>query len=428
MTNSNKSNSFLNETTIGTEILAGITTFLTMVYIAFVNPSILHDAGMDQGAVFTATCLITAFACALTGFIANTPIGVAPGMALNVYFSYGVVQGMGISWQSALAMVFLSGLLFLIVTLTRLRRILIEAIPQNLQIATLIGISLLIALISLQSNHIIMTTSHSLLQLGNILRPESGLFFLGFILILTLDYYQVTGAIIIGIISISLLALVLGLTHWQGIMSIPPSIEPTLFKLDFSGLNSAVGIKATFTFFLIAVFDATGTLMGLLNPTLFKHQETYPKRLSYSLGADAAASTLAGLLGSASTSPYIESATGIEAGGKTGLTAVVIAICFIFMLFFYPLAKMIPSFAVGPALLYVACCMMKHLNDLKLSDITETAPCMVTIMMIPFTASIADGIGMGVILYTVLKLLARQKPNPLITILSLIFILFFGLS
>ena len=419
---------FLKSTTLRTEILAGITTFLTMAYIAFVNPTILHDAGMDQGSVFTATCLVTAFACALTGLIANTPIGVAPGMALNIYFSYSVVQGMGIDWQHALAMVFISGLLFFLITLTGLRRLLIEAIPYNLQIAILIGISLLIALIALQTNQIIIGDHHSLMRLGNISRPEIGLFFLGFLLILTLDYYCIPGAIIIGILSISALSLILGLSTWHGLVATPPSMEPTFLKLDFSGLTHATALKAIFTFFLIAVFDATGTLIGLLNPTVFKQQEDYPKRLSYSLTADAAASTLAGLLGSASTSPYIESATGIEAGGRTGLTALVIAAGFLLMLFFFPLAQMIPSFAVGPALLYVACCMMKHLTNMKLSDISETAPCMVTIMMIPFTSSIANGIGGGIILYTLLKLLTRQKINPLVVILSLVFIVFFLIS
>lgn len=419
---------FLKDTTLRTEILAGITTFLTMMYIAFVNPAILHHTGMDQGAVFTATCLVTAFACALTGIMANTPIGVAPGMALNIYFSYSVVQGMGIDWPHALAMVFISGLLFFIVTLTGLRRLLIEAIPYNLQIAILIGISLLIALISLESNHIIIGDHHTLMRLGDIGRPEAGLFFLGFLLILLLDYWAIPGAIIIGILSISLLSLLLGLTTWQGVIALPPSMEPTFLKLDFTGLTQITAIKAIFTFFLIAVFDATGTLIGLLNPTVFKQKEDYPKRLSYSLTADAAASTLAGLLGSASTSPYIESATGIEAGGRSGLTALVIALGFILMLFFFPLAKMIPGFAVGPALLYVACCMMKHLTDLKLPDMTETAPCMVTIMMIPFTSSIADGIGGGIILYALLKGLTRQKLNPLVIILSLVFVVFFLIS
>jgi len=419
---------FLNGTTLKTEVLAGITTFLTMVYIAFVNPTILHDAGMDQGAVFTATCLVTAFASALTGIIANTPIGVAPGMALNIYFSYSVVQGMGIDWQHALAMVFISGLLFLLITLTSLRRLLIEAIPHNLQIAILIGISLLIALISLKSNGLIVADHHNLMRLGNIKTTESALFFAGFLLILVLDYYRVRGAIIIGIMSVSVLSLIFGLTSWEGVVALPPSMSPTFLQLDFSGLNSLSAFKAIFTFFLIAVFDATGTLIGLLNPTVFKQQSNYPQRLSYSLTADAAGSALAGLLGCASTSPYIESATGIKAGGRTGLTALVIALGFILMLFFFPLAKMIPGFAVGPALLYVACCMMKHLSDMKLNDISETAPCMVTIMMIPFTSSIADGIGWGIILYTLLKILTRQKPNPLIIILCVVFIIFFFIS
>ncbi|MFA6303091.1 MAG: NCS2 family permease [Legionella sp.] len=419
---------FLKDTNLKTEILAGITTFLTMVYIAFINPSILHQAGMDPDAVFTATCLVTAFACALTGIIANTPIAVAPGMALNIFFTYSVVQGMGISWQHALAMVFISGVLFFLMSLTNMRRLLIEAIPYNLQIAILIGISLLIALIALRQNLIIVDDTHNLMRLGDITRPESGLFFLGFLLILILDYFKVSGAIILGILSITGLAWILGLTSWHGLIAMPPSLKPTLLQLDFSGLSSVPAMKATFTFFLIAVFDATGTLIGLLNPTVFKQQKNYPQRLSNSLTADAAASALAGLLGSASTSPYIESAAGIEAGGRSGLTAIVIAIGFLLLLFFSPLAKMIPSFAVGPALLYVACCMMKHLSDMKLTDISETAPCMVTIMMIPFTSSIADGIGGGIILYSLLKIITRQKISGLLLLLSLVFIAFFLVS
>lgn len=417
-------------TSLRTEVLAGITTFLTMVYIAFVNPAILHDAGMDQGAVFTATCLVTAFACMLTGLIAKTPIAVAPGMALNIYFSYSIVQGFGVSWEHALAMVFISGVLFFFVSLTGLRRLLIEAIPHNLQIAILIGISLLIALISLETNQIIVGGKHTLMHFGQVSRPETLLFFLGFLLILILDYFRITGAIIIGILSISALSLLLGLTSWHGIFALPPSIAPTFLKLDFSGMTEISAIKATFTFFLIAVFDATGTLIGLFNPSVFvfKDHADYTKRLSKSLTADAAASALAGLLGSASTSPYIESAVGIEAGGRTGITTLVVAVGFILMLFFFPLAQAIPSFAVGPALLYVACCMMKHLSDLKLPDITETAPCMLIIMMIPFTASIADGIGCGAILYSLLKLASRQRVSPLMLILSLIFIVFFLIS
>ncbi|KTC73928.1 xanthine/uracil permease [Legionella birminghamensis] len=411
-----------------TEILAGITSFLTMVYIVFVNPVILHDAGMDQGSVFTATCLVTAFTTLLTGLIANAPIGVAPGMALNIYFSYSVVLGMGIPWQQALAMVFVSGSLFLLLSLTPLRKRLVDSIPDNLQLAILIGISFLIALIALQSNQIIISNAHTLLQMGNLARPEAGLFFLGFIMILIFDYFKISGAIILSILSISLISLATGLVSWQGIFALPPSMAPTFLKLDFSSFTSSTTLKATFTFFLIALFDATGTLIGLLNQSLFRDQEDNQQRIANSLSADAAGSMLAGLLGSASTSPFIESASGIEAGGRTGLTAVVIAAGFLLMLFFFPLAKMIPVYAVGPALLYVACCMMKHMVDLKLSDMTEIAPCMLTIIMIPLTSSIADGIGVGIILYTLLKLLSRQRVKPFLIVLSLTFAVFFLLS
>ncbi len=399
-----------------------------MVYIAIVNPSILHDAGMDQGAVFTATCLVTAAGCILTGLLANTPIGVAPGMALNIYFTYSVVQGMGVPWQQALAMVFISGVLFFIISLTGLRRLLIESIPDNLQIAILIGISLLIALIALQTNGLIVSGNHTLMRLGSLGRPESLLFFAGFLLILTLDYYRVRGAIIISILSISALSLALGITTWHGLVALPPSMQSTFLKLDFSGMTRVPAMKATFAFFLIAVFDATGTLIGLLSPSLFKDMPDYSKRLQKSLTADAAASALAGLLGSASTSPYIESAAGIQAGGRTGVTAIVIAAGFLLMLFFFPLAEAIPSFAVGPALLYVACCMIKSVTQLKLDNISETAPCMLIIMMIPFTYSIADGIGSGIILYTFIKCITRQKINPLLLVLTAVFIVFFVIN
>lgn len=413
---------------IRTEILAGLTTFLTMVYIVFVNPTILSETGMDKGAVFTATCLVTAFACMITGIFAKTPIAVAPGMALNIYFTYSVVQGLGVDWHHALAMVFISGLLFLGVSLTPLKRLLTESIPSHLQIAILIGISLLIALIALQSNGIIVSDGQHLMHLGHLSRPQCLLFLTGFILILLLEHYRVRGAIMISILAISGISLLLGLTNWQGIIDLPPSIQPTFAQLDFSGLTKTAALKTIFTFFLITVFDATGTLVGLLNEPAFKNRPDYLKRFSASLTTDAAASTLAGLLGSSSTSPYIESAAGISAGGKTGLTNVVIAGGFLLMLFFYPLAMIIPAFAVGPALLYVACCMMKHVSDLKLTHITDTAPCMLTIMMIPYTASIADGLGIGLITYTLLKQLTRQKVAPLLLILSAIFVVFFLVS
>lgn len=259
-------------------------------------------------------------------------------------------------------------------------------------------------------------------------RPQSILFLLGFLLILVLDYYSIPAAIVIGILCISIASLLLRLTSWQGLIALPPSISATLFQLDFSGLFAPSALKAIFSFFLIAMFDATGTLIGLLSPSFFRQQPDYHQRLGKNLMVDAAASTLAGLLGSAGTSPFIESAAGIESGGRTGITALVVAVGFILTLFFFPLAKMIPSFAVGPALLYVACCMMRHLGSLKLDDITETAPCIITMIMILFTSSIADGIGSGITLYALLKCLTRQQVNPLVIVLSLLFVAFFVLQ
>ena len=408
-----------------TEIIAGLTSFLTMVYIVFVNPSILHKAGLDQGAVFTATCLVSAFACLLTGFIANLPIGIAPGMALNIYFTYSVVLGFDIPWQQALAMVFISGALFLLISFTKLRRLLLEAIPHNLQLAILIGISLLIALISLESNQIILKNQYTVFKLGTISSTPSILFLGGFLFLLVLDYYKIYAAIVINILTITVISWLLGLTTFSGLVSMPPSISPTFLHMDFTNIFTYSSLQIIFTFFFITVFDASGTLLGLFNQPLFKTKGNYKSSLSKALSIDAAASTLAGILGSSSTSPFIESAAGIQAGGQRGLTAVIIGLGFLITLFFYPLAKMIPSFAVGPALLYVACCMLKNIEGLKLTNISETAPCLLTIILIPFTASITDGIGGGIVLYALLKIITREPINPLTVMLGGVFLTFF---
>lgn len=408
-----------------TEVLAGITTFLTMVYIVFVNPSILSIAGLDKGAVFTATCLVSGFACLLTGIFAKTPIGIAPGMALNIYFTYSVVLGSGVNWQHALAMVFISGILYLLISITKLRSLLLEAIPHNLQVSILIGISLLIALISLESNNIIVKNEYTVFTLGNIRTASSILFFLGFIFLLVLDYYRVYGAIILNIIGVTFISNLLDLTHFQGFVSLPPSISPTFLQLDFHNILSNSSIKIIFTLFFITIFDASGTLLGIFNQPMFNKTPKIKSKLSKTLSINAISTTLAGLLGSSSTSPFIESAAGIQAGGRNGLTAIVIGIGFLLTLFFFPLAQIIPNCAVGPALLYVACCMLKNMDQLKLANISETAPCLFTILFIPFTASITDGIGGGLILYVILKLLFRENIHPLTIVLGIIFLIFF---
>ncbi len=408
-----------------TEIIAGITSFLTMVYIVFVNPTILNIAGLDKGSVFTATCLVSGIACLLTGIFAKTPVGIAPGMALNIYFTYSVVLGSGVSWQHALAMVFISGLLFLLISFTKLRRLLLEAIPHNLQIAILIGISLLISIISLETNNIIIKNEYTVFSLGDLATKQSILFWGGFLFLLVLDYYRVYGAIIINILGITFISYLLGLTNLNNLVSLPPSISPTFLKLDFSHIFDNTSIKIIFTFLFITVFDASGTLLGIFNQPMFSKSPTIKSQLSKTLSINAAATTLAGLLGSSSTSPFIESAAGIQAGGRKGLTAIIIGIGFLLTLFFFPLAQIIPNFAVGPALLYVACCMLKNVDQLKLSNISETAPCLFTILFIPFTASITDGIGGGLILYVALKLIVRERIHPLTVILGIIFLMFF---
>lgn len=411
-----------------TEILAGITTFLTMVYIVFVNPAILSKGGMDYGAVFTATCLVSAIGCLCAGLLANAPIGIAPGMALNIFFTYTVILHAGFRWQQALAMVFISGLMFLIVMLTPLKRLLLDAIPKNLPIAMLIGIGFLIALIALKTNQMIIANEHTLMQLGDITSASNLLFFAGFILILVLDYWRIPGHIMIGILTISLIGYCCGMTRFTGIINLPPSLSPSLLQLDFSGLNTASGLKAIFTFFLIAMFDATGTLIGLFSQPLFKNRMTHDRMLNQTLTVDALTSTIAGILGTGSTSPYIESQAGIIAGGRQGMTAITVGIGFLLMLFFFPLAQMIPGYAVGAALLYIACCIFQHAAMLDLSDRQEAAACLVTILMMPLTGSIADGIGAGIIVFSVLKVLTRQSINPLLLILCLVFILFFYLG
>ena len=243
-----------------------------------------------------------------------------------------------------------------------------------------------------------------------------------------MDHHAIKGAILIGILSITLLSLTFGFTQWHGLVSSPPSMSPTFLKLNFEGITSISSLKTVFTFLLIAIFDATGTIIGLLNEPSLKQNPNYLRLFTRSLTADAAATVLSGLLGSASTSPYIESAAGIEAGGKTGITAITVAIGFILVLFFFPLAETIPNFAIGPALLFVACSMMKQVRVLELPDMTETVPCMLTIMLIPYTESIADGIGAGIIFYCLLKLFSRKAINPLLLGLAALFVVFFVIS
>ncbi len=394
----------LNEhgTNVRTEVMAGVTTFLTMAYIIFVNPSILGDAGMPKGAVFVATCLIAALGTLIMGLYANYPIALAPGMGLNAYFAYVVVLGMGFTWQTALGAVFISGCLFLLVTVTGLRELIIKGIPHSLRTAITVGIGLFLALIALKSAGIVGASKATYVTLGDLHQPPVVLATLGFFLIVALDKLKVRGAILIGILAVTVASFFFGGNTFGGIVSAPPSIAPTFLQLDIQGALSVGIVNVVLVFFLVELFDATGTLMGvakragLLVPGKMD-------RMNKALLADSGAIFAGSLLGTSSTTAYIESASGVQAGGRTGLTAVTVAMLFLACLFISPLAGSVPAYATAPALFYVACLMLRELVDLDWDDTTEVIPAAVTALLMPFTYSIANGLAFGFITYAVLK-------------------------
>lgn len=340
-------------TTVRTEILAGVTTFLTMAYILFVNPSILGAAGMPQGAVFVATCLVAAFASLIMGLYANYPIACAPGMGLNAYFAFTVVNGLGIPWQTALGAVFISGCLFLLVSLLGLREAIVRGIPASIRAAITAGIGLFLAIVALKSAGVIVASPATLVTLGDLHRPATLLAVLGFFLIVALDALRVRGAILIGILAVTLASFAVGGNHFVGLVSAPPSIAPTWLRFDLRAALSSGIVHVVLVFFLVELFDATGTLMGVAKRAGLL-VEGKSARLNRALLADSAAIVAGAMLGTSSTTAYIESASGVQAGGRTGLTAVVVALLFLAALFFAPLASVVPAYATAPALLYVA--------------------------------------------------------------------------
>ena len=394
-------------TTVRTEVLAGLTTFLTMAYIMFVNPSILGDAGMPKGAVFVATCLIAAFGSVLMGLLANYPIAIAPGMGLNAYFAYVVVLGMGYTWQAALGAVFVSGCLFLLVTVFRLRDQIIKGIPQSIRVAITVGIGLFLALIALKSAGIVVGDKATLVTLGDLHSAPVILAVLGFLAIVALDKARVPGAILIGIVGVTVASFFFGGNQFRGIFSAPPSIAPTFLQLDIHTAVTKGLLNVVLVFFLVELFDATGTLMGvakragLLVPGKME-------RLNKSLLADSGAIFAGSLLGTSSTTAYIESASGVQAGGRTGMTALTVAVLFLACLFIAPLAGVVPAYATAPALFFVACLMLRELIDLNWDDTTETVPAAVTALAMPFTYSIANGLAFGFITYAAIKLLTGR--------------------
>ncbi len=397
-----------NGSSLRTELLAGLTTYLTMAYIVVVNPGILAGAGINHGAAFVATCIAAALGSAAMGLFANLPLALAPGMGLNAYFTYVVVKGMGVPWQTALGAVFLSGVLFLLVSVFRVREWLINAIPLSLKLGIGAGIGLFLGLIGLHEMGLVVGNPDTLVTLGPVDKPTVLLSCLGFIIMAGLAARGITGSILIGILATAALGIPLGLTHLHGVVSMPPSLMPTLFKLDIHGALSLGIPVVVLTFFLVDVLDNAGTLIAVTHRAgLMRPDGTVP-RLREALLADSGGAILGALLGTSTTTSYIESAAGIQAGGRTGLTSVVVAVLFLLTLFFAPIATAIPSYATAPALVFVACLMMAALQHLRWDDPSEYVPAVVVAIGVPFTFSIATGIGLGFIAYVAVKVIGGR--------------------
>lgn len=392
-----------NNTNFKTELLAGFTTFLTMCYIVIVNPSILSLTQMDFGAVFVATCLAAAIGCFVMGLIANYPIALAPGMGLNAYFTFSVCQGMGVQWQVALAAVFVSGLIFICISMFKIREAIVNAIPMSLKFAIGGGIGLFLALVGLKNAGIIVHKEATIVGLGDITQPSVWLVILGFFMTVVLHHFKVRGAIIISILALTVIATLMGINEFKGIVGEVPSIAPTFMQMDFTGLFEASMIGVIFVFFLVDLFDSTGTLVGVSHRAGLLKDGKLP-RLKKALFADSTAIVAGAALGTSSTTPYIESSSGVAAGGRTGLTAVFVGVFFLLCLFLAPLAQSVPAFATAPALMFIGVLMIQGITNIDWDDITEAAPAFLTIVFMPFTYSIADGIAMGFISYAAIKL------------------------
>ncbi|MBH9404682.1 NCS2 family permease [Pseudomonas aeruginosa] len=417
-----------HNTTVRTEILAGITTFLTMAYILFVNPSILGETGMDKGAVFVATCLAAAIGSTIMGLIANYPIALAPGMGLNAFFTYTVVLHMGHSWQVALGAVFISATMFFLLSIFRIREWIINSIPLPLRSAIAAGIGLFLALIALQNAGIVVDNPATLIGMGDLTKPAPILATLGFILIVALEARSVTGAVLIGILVVTAIAILLGVTQFGGVVSMPPSLAPTFLQLDIKGALDIGLVSVIFAFLFVDLFDNSGTLIGVAKRAGLMGKDGHMPKMGRALIADSTAAMGGSLLGTSTTPRYIEAAAGVRAGGRPGLTAIVVAILFLLALFFAPLAGSVPAFATAPALLFVAVLMASGLAEIDWEDITVAAPVVVTALAMPFTYSIATGIAFGFISWTAIKVLSGRwrELNPALVILSVLFVIKLG--
>ncbi|MEZ8581568.1 NCS2 family permease [Vibrio splendidus] len=387
------------------ELVGGVTTFATMAYIIFVNPQIMAASGMDAGAVFVATCIGAAIGCLLMGLFANWPVGLAPGMGLNAFFSFTVVSEMGYSWEVALGAVFISGILFVGMSFYKVRQWIIESIPVSLRYSMTAGVGLFLGLIGLKTAGIVVENPATLVSLGDFTKPEALLAAIAFLIIAVLSERKVFGAVLIGILSVTLVGMMLGLVHYNGFFAAPPSLAPTFLKMDIMGALDVSMISVILAFLFVNMFDTAGTLMGVAERANLTNPETGKiEGLSKALKADSISSVAGACVGCPPVTSYVESAAGVAAGARTGLSAIVVGVLFLAAIFLSPLAGMIPAYATSGALIYVAFVMMSSMQHVDWKDFTNGAPAAITALMMPLTFSIANGIALGFITYTVLKL------------------------
>ena len=400
-----------HNTSIKQEFLAGFTTFITMAYIIFVNPQMMASSGMDIGASFVGTCIAAAVACFAMGIYSNWPVGLAPGMGLNAFFTYTVVGEMGYSWEVALGAVFLAGILFVIMSITPLRKWMLDSIPLNLRIAMGSGVGLFIGFIGLKSGGIIVSNDATFLSLGNFLQIETLLAAIGFLLIAILAIRKVSGAIIIGVLTVTLLGILFNLVEFQGFVAYTPDVSPIFMQLDILGALDLAMISVVMSFLFVNLFDTAGTLMGVASRAKLIDETGEVINLERALKADSSSSVVGSFFGCAPVTSYVESSAGVEAGGRTGLTAVFVGAFFLIAIFFSPLAAIIPAYATAGALIYVAILMLSNMEGLDWSDFSELLPALIIIIMIPLTFSIANGIALGFIAYVVMKISTGELKN-----------------
>jgi AGZA family xanthine/uracil permease-like MFS transporter len=419
-----------NGTTVRIEVMAGLTTFLTMAYIIIVNPDIMSTTGMDKGALFVATCLAAAVGCLIMGLWANYPIALAPGLGLNAFFAFGVVGGMGVPWQTALGVIFLSGVFFLIITILPIRAWIINAIPKSLKMSISAGIGLFIGVIALKIAGVTVDHPATLVTLGEVTSIEVILVAVGFVGIIALDRIGMKGAIVIGIIGTTILAHIFGAASGTEMNFAIPSLAPTFLQLDIMGALQISMISVIIAFLFVDMFDTAGTLIGVSHRAGLLDEDGKLPRMGKALSADSIATITGSMVGSSTVTSYIESASGVREGGRTGLTAVTVGVLFILALILAPIIGLVPRFATAPALLFVAVLMVRGLTELDWDDVTEYGPAVLAAVIMPFTFSIAHGIAFGFITYAAAKILSGRfsEASPAVYILAVGFGLLYGFN